>query len=630
MSQMVLPSDTDNPRFLYRVAQSPGFVIPRRLVRWALRLARSLVGRAIRILLRPIGVIIRFQFGKPVPPSKLVGRLIRASSSRLIGQQILEPMISSNIDFHGSNVVAERVREALSTLGKRDPKAASTLYIAALRALGTRSYEHSIEFGESCIASVNAPHAARTLAQCYERAGGIVRPLELLLTLKEAERPPATHRRLTLQAGLLDRGIVFGRPLTREWTPAPSRIMYYASQSLPHHTNGYGIRTHWLVRNLKEKGWDISVFSRFGYPDDRNDFVGATTVGSAQIDGIPYSFVPRKVGFSMMDIESYQEASVSTLVTQSGEYRPSLIHCASNYTCGLAGTETAKRLGIPCIYEVRGLWHLTRASKQREYADSDHFRLSEKLEAQAAKSADHVFAITDAVKELLMEYGVPESKMTVLPNAVDTSQFVVSDRDPELEQRWRLGGKVVIGYIGSFNDYEGLDYLLEAAAMLHKVVGDEFRILLVGDGTNRGELTSLASRLGIADIVSFTGSQPHERIQAFYSLMDIMVFPRKGHTVCEVVSPLKPFEAMATGKAVVASDVRALAEIVRHNETGLLHRKDDVDSLREQLEAYLSQPNLRARLARQGQDWVTQHRSWSAISDKVGAVYRELIGTCSQ
>ena len=101
--------------------------------------------------------------------------------------------------------------------------------------------------------------------------------------------------------------------------------------------------------------------------------------------------------------------------------------------------------------------------------------------------------------------------------------------------------------------------------------------------------------------------------------MDIMVFPRKGHTVCEVVSPLKPFEAMATGKAVVASDVRALAEIVRHNETGLLHRKDDVDSLREQLEAYLSQPNLRARLARQGQDWVTQQRSWSAISDKVGA-----------
>jgi glycosyltransferase involved in cell wall biosynthesis len=551
-----------------------------------------------------LAVAARLRFGAlVVPADALERRLVEAASSVVMGESLVLAIITANVEAHGPDVVDTSAHRALDRLA--DPRSRS----------------------KSWARSRARANLARALATFHERAGGIVRPLELLESIADATpcHGGRDKRLITLrqQAQLLRSGVRYGSPMRRGWDPSPGRVLYYANQALPHHSSGYAIRTHGLARTLRDKGWAVSVYTRLGYPNDRYDFIGVRTADSrSEIDGVPYRFTPE--GRRGRSIADYQTASVEALLGHCAELRPSILHAATNYNGGLAGTEVARRLGIPSVYEVRGLWHITRASAQPEYLDSDHYRMIERLEVQAAMHADHVFTITEAVGQVLIKGGVAADKISVLPNAVDATTFVARARDPELEHRWRLGGAITIGYIGAFKDYEGLDYLLQAAALLRRRVGDSFRLLLVGDGKAGDDLRALSKRLDLSEIVRFTGRVPHEATPDYYALCDIIAFPRKGLRVCEVVSPIKPFEAMAAQKAVVVSDVRALTEIVWHAETGLVHRKDDVGSLAEQLERYLREPSLRTKLARRGRDWIVGHRTWSRVSDTVDRVYRQL------
>jgi glycosyltransferase involved in cell wall biosynthesis len=552
--------------------------------------------RAKALHTKVLTVAARLRFGALiVPPSELELRLIEAATSVVMAQELLLAIITANVEAHGRDIVDACARRALTHLAEPSSQTRVNL--------------------------------AQALARFHEHTGGILRPLELLESIASTAQSPSggAKKLVTLrqQAQLLRSGIHYGVPTARDWEPKPGRVLYYANQSLPHHSSGYAIRTQGLAQALRDRGWGVSVVARLGYPNDRYDFTGVRTVDStAQVQGVNYRFTPE--GRRGRSIADYQTASVEALLGHCDELRPSILHAASNYTGGLAATEVAKRLGIPSIYEVRGLWHMTRASTQPEYLDSDHYRMIERLEVQAAMHADHVFTITKAVGQVLIKGGVPAHKISVLPNAVDTTKFVTRTRDPDLEHRWHLRGKATIGYIGAFKAYEGLDYLLQAAALLRRRMGDCFRLLLVGDGESEIELRALAKRLDLMSLVRFTGRVEHKTIPDYYALCDIIAFPRRGMRVCEVVSPIKPFEAMAAQKAVVVSDVRALTEIVQHEETGLVHRKDDVNSLAAQLERLLHDPTLRANLAQKGHDWVIKHRTWSRVCDRVDRVYRQL------
>jgi len=541
---------------------------------------------------------------------------------------MLEELVAANLADHGPKAMELRVREALERLDRpRRLRGRRNLCVAALRAFAVADLPRGIAFGESLVSQIQDPRALRALVTYHQRCGAIKRPHELLAQLDRDKGQSAQLTELARQARLLRNGISYEEPTIREWTPVPRRILYHVNQSLPHHGSGYAIRTHGLVSNLRERGWEVAVHARVGYPNDRYDFIGARTVPAAEeIDGVPYTFVPdRKRGIGVLDIEIYQAASVALLVEQMAEFRPALVHCASNYSCGLAGTAAAKRLGIPSIYEVRGLWHITRAARQPEYADSDHYRMIERLEAQAAHNADHVFAITVAVRDILVGHGVPEEKITILPNAVNPARFKPAKRNRGLADELKLSDRVVIGYIGSFTGYEGLDDLLEAVALLRTRLGEAFAVLLVGDGTAYDELVELSRQLEVQEVVKFTGRVPHDLAGDYYSLIDIAVYPRKGVPVCEIVSPLKPLEAMAMGKAVVASEVRALAEMVVHEQTGLLHARDDVTSLAEQLERLVLDAPLRERLGEAARRWVGANCTWSDTSEKVQNIYHQLI-----
>ncbi len=561
----------------------------RRPIPWLVRTAPVVARRARHLRSRVLAALARSQLGGElvVPAEQLAGHLARAAGRRVLVGPALEEIAAANLAAHGGEGLAAAAQGAL----------------ALLDGAGERA------------------RLARAVARALERVGEIRRPLEILA------RAGLPGGRLELQARLLSDGVSQGPPVRREWAPAPRRILYHAAQSLPHLSSGYAIRTHWLARALRDRGWDLTVVNRLGYPNDRLDHIGVTQVEpAAVIDGVPYRFRParRARGMLSLSIADYQAAASAAVIEAAGELRPALVHSASNFAVGLAGCQAARRLGLPSVFEVRGLWHMSRAADQPSYQGSDHYRMLEGLEAQAARLADHVFVITEAVADILAARGVDRAKMSVLPNAVDLAAFARRPRDPALAARWGLGGKLVVGYVGTFKDYEGLDLLLEAMAVLRAELGDRARLLLVGDGPAEGELHGLVRRLGLGDLVVFTGRVPHADIPAYQALVDVMVFPRRGAAVCEVVSPIKPFEAMASGVPILASDVAALAEIVEDEVTGLLHRKDDLDSLCRQLLRLLEEPDLRAFLAGRAEAWVRENRSWSAVAAHVSEVYARL------
>lgn len=266
---------------------------------------------------------------------------------------------------------------------------------------------------------------------------------------------------------------------------------------------------------------------------------------------------------------------------------------------------------------------MTRGSRNPEWVDSGMYRMISRMEADAAKGATSVLTITRALKDELVRRGVDESKITVVPNGVDTNRFRPLNRDNALAEQLGVQNKTVIGYVGSILDYEGLELLLEAAQAM-KSTRKDFHVLIVGDGAELDSFKHFAAKMELGNVVTFTGRVPHADVERYYSIIDIAPFPRLPLAVCEMVSPLKPFEAMAMGKAVVASDVAALAEIVIDEATGLLHKKGDAGDLQRALEKLLDDSVLRKSLGERALDWVRVERDWNTLSSRVTKVYEAL------
>ena len=211
---------------------------------------------------------------------------------------------------------------------------------------------------------------------------------------------------------------------------------------MPHTSSGYAIRTHGLISELNSQQFNLHTVLRYGYPLDRNDFRLKIITNQEKIDNVDYHFshsekdrnlINYQDVYNFNSMEKYLRRSISSLFSFSQKMKPEIIHSASNFVVGMAGAEAAKALGIPSIYEIRGFWHLTQSTKRLGYEGSDHYKLSERLEIQTAKMSDHVFTITKALKDILIENGISESKITVLPNAVDPSKFKISNKDKRLE-----------------------------------------------------------------------------------------------------------------------------------------------------------------------------------------------------
>lgn len=548
-----------------------------------------------------------------------------------------DPAVARLIEFH--RLPGERVQEMIESASELSPSDLVTLMRRMLVFSGAAQVASLAEHMD--VQDLPTDSLRRAIRRLL-RAGDPKRA-EYLLKLYVEARPEdkwGTRKLASVRAELREvSGILSPYQLRRRGFPIPSRkvvptyeadssrVLYALHNALPYNSAGYATRTHGILSSLRKSGWDIDGVTRFGYP---YDMPGGEEYGDLPaidvIDGVPYHHlsttpeVPKK-----RPLQEYVDKYERRLRWLAKKEKPFVIHGASNHWNGLAAVVAARKLGIPSVYEVRGLWEVTRGSRNPEWAEGGMYKFIAAMERDAAKSADRVITITQALADELVRRGVSPDKITIVPNGVDSDRFRVMPRDQELAEELGLVGKTVIGYIGSLLDYEGIDLLLDAAERL-KVKRDDFALLLVGDGAEREELEEDAARRGLTDVVTFTGRVPHEDVESYYSLVDIAPFPRHALPVCEMVSPLKPLEAMAMGKAVLGSNVQAIQEMIDDGKTGLLHEKDNLASLTAQLERLLDDPDLRNELGKNAREWVSSERNWDALTCRIDTLYRELGG----
>lgn len=412
------------------------------------------------------------------------------------------------------------------------------------------------------------------------------------------------------------------------YDPIPGRVLYVLHNSLPYNSGGYATRGHGLMCGAKQLGWDVQVVTRRGYPHDRQGMEDLPTDSLQIVEEIPYHrLIELEKGYGQTNIASYLREYADDLARKVIELRPAIIHAASNHINGLVANAVAKHFSIPSIYEVRGLWEITRISRQPDFKDSEYFQMMSNLEAASASDATYIFAITNALGEEMKKRSSSIQNVGFLPNGVHSSRFV--PKKPNLKLKARLGMEpdtIVLGYIGSLVSYEGLDLLLESLVIIKKETHQDFKLLIVGDGAYMLKLQTLCTNLGLDNDVIFTGRVPHEEVEDYYSIVDIAPFPRLPLPVTEMVSPLKPFEAMAMEKAVIASSVDALVEIVNHNNTGLIFEKGSKSDLANKIVGLIDDRMLRKRLGEKARTWVCENRDWSSISGTLGEIYSRLGG----
>ena len=403
--------------------------------------------------------------------------------------------------------------------------------------------------------------------------------------------------------------------------PLAGRVCYTLHNSLPYASGGYATRSHGVAMGLAAQGLDIQVVTRSGYPLDVKD-VDFTSAENTIIDGIPYHRI-LEPGVKGEKLENYMRLSIEAYMETFRLLRPAYVVSASSFRHSLPVIIAAKRLSIPTIYEVRGFWEVTRISRDPGFAATSDYEYQRKMEAETAIAADSVITLTGAMKQELVDRGVPEAKISLVPNACNPEKFFPVERNSQLGETLGIpSGVPVIGYIGSWVHYEGLEDLVRACSLLYER-GVEFRCLIVGSenvATNTHgpifeSIKEIISGTDYEDWVITPGRVPFEKVQDYYSLIDIAPFPRKPLPVTEIVSPMKPLEAMAMEKAVLVSSVGALNEMVNDKVTGLVFEKGNVDDLADKLDILIKDEKLRQKLGSNGRRFVLEERNWNTVTN---------------
>jgi glycosyltransferase involved in cell wall biosynthesis len=267
---------------------------------------------------------------------------------------------------------------------------------------------------------------------------------------------------------------------------------------------------------------------------------------------------------------------------------------------------------VPLVYEIRGVWEDTEVACGRLQPDSPIYKKRRDAATRAATAADMVITISEGLRQDFVSRGVAADKITVVPNGVDTSFFVPRARDVKLAAQHNLTGKMVFGYISTIRRLEGIEYLVTAMRDIVKFIPNA-RCLIVGDGDYAPQLRALVDKLGLNNSVILTGRVKHEEILAYYSLIDVFVVPRPNARVNNLVTPLKPLEAMSMAKALLVSGVGGLAELVQDGCTGLIFKPEDVSDLAAKAMVLAQSSELCRRLGEEARRYVVRERDWTDV-----------------
>ena len=400
-----------------------------------------------------------------------------------------------------------------------------------------------------------------------------------------------------------------------------TRVLHVLDHSIPLHS-GYTFRTAALLREQRALGWET-----FHLTSPKQ---GKTIASVDDVDGLRFYRTPPATGW-LADLPIGRELALmkqleTRLEAVARDIRPDIIHAHSPVLNALPAIKVARRIGIPVVYEIRAFWEDAAVDHGSTTEGSLRYRSTRALETRAIRQVDHVFTICEGLRADIVARGIPADKVTVIPNAVDIASFqLASPPDPQLQEKWGLNGKAVIGFIGSFYAYEGLDLLLDALPELIRQRPD-VRVLLVGGGPQEANLRQQAERLGLGDHVIFTGRVPHQEVGRYYDLINVLAYPRHPMRLTELVTPLKPLEAMAQGQLFVASDVGGHKELIEHRKTGILFKAGDCKALTSSLLDLLNHPEQWPELRANGRGFVENVRNWRNSVANYRIPYKSLIG----
>ncbi|RMG32700.1 MAG: glycosyltransferase WbuB, partial [Gammaproteobacteria bacterium] len=399
------------------------------------------------------------------------------------------------------------------------------------------------------------------------------------------------------------RSPIYARPGGRSggtYDPVPGRLLYMPASCLPYHITGYTTRTHAIVRSMRSVGADLHIGTRPGYPWDRSDRCSEPAAETTTIDGMVYRH--RRFPSKNLPVMLYASLAAHTIEKVVQERQVAAIHAASNHVSALGALIAAKRLGIPFHYEMRGLWELTRISRQPAFEASQAFRQGLELESLVARHADRLFVISEQLGRYVVEHwGIEEERIALLPNCVDPDDIAPAD-PAQVEPD-------TIGYAGSLIIYEGLDTLLQATAQLARQ-GRTVRVRIAGDGEARQDLETLAQRLGVQQQVEFLGRMEPNKAQAMIARCAVVCLPRRPFDVCRIVPPIKLVEALAMAKPVIVPDLPVFRDELGEESPGFFFKAGDADDLARTIDDALSDTRRLNDIGRRARDYAITKRNW--------------------
>ena len=388
------------------------------------------------------------------------------------------------------------------------------------------------------------------------------------------------------------------------------RILHVLDHSIPLHS-GYTFRTLSILREQHRRGWETVQLTT---PKQ-----GVSTEREQAVDGLTFYRTPSAEGAGLL---TQMRLTADRLAEVIDATSPDLIHAHSPVLNALPSLWVGRRKRLPVVYEMRASWEDAAVDHGTTSEGSLRYRMSRALESFALRRADQITTICEGLKADIAVRGISEDRITVIPNAVDAALFRFGVApDPQLRRSLGLEGATVIGFAGSFYGYEGLNLLLEAAHHM-RARHPQLRVLLVGGGPQEQNLKSQVAAAGMQDCVIFTGRVPHSEVQRYYELIDVLAYPRLPIRLTELVTPLKPLEAMAQGRMFVASDVGGHRELVRHGETGFLFKAGDASALEHAIEDVLQRREEWPRIMAQARHFVESERTWADSVARYESVYQ--------
>ncbi|HQS97944.1 MAG: glycosyltransferase, exosortase A system-associated [Novosphingobium sp. 16-62-11] len=392
-----------------------------------------------------------------------------------------------------------------------------------------------------------------------------------------------------------------------------TRVLHVLDHSLPLHS-GYTFRTRAILKAQQTMGLEVR-----GVTGQRHS--AALTSDPEEVDGLLFHRTPGVAqGLPLVRELSEVAALADRIVALAQEWRPDVLHAHSPALCGLAALKAGRRLGIPVVYEIRAFWEDAAVGNGTGREGSAKYWLTRVLENEVVSGADRVVTICDGLRQDLIARGYAPEKIAIMPNGVDLEMFGDPlPRDAALADELGLGEGPVIGFLGSFYPYEGLDDMIAAMPAIVARVPDA-RLLLVGGGPAEATLREQAAASSAADAIRFVGRVPHHEVDRYYSLVDVVCYPRKAMRLTELVTPLKPLEAMAQGKLVAASDVGGHRELIRNGGTGTLFAPDDPAALASAMAELLlnrdgwdTRREVARRFVRESHDWANNVKRYLPV-----------------